>query len=220
MPEYERATHEVMDVIRRVIRDHYPMLRLLVPELQIVVLMVRADPGKSALKKHGWPALGIISIVSEKDRAAGGPDVLLQLDGDFWDTAGDEQRAALVDHELYHLEMTAKAEYDDFSQPVRFVSDVDGLGRPVVKIRPHDFEVGGFKDIVERWGLFAPEKHNLDLIDRMLSDCPVLPFMQEKPVVAPVIDSMPESPRAAASKAPRAKNKAKSKGRSGAQAQV
>lgn len=232
MPEYAKADYTVVSLLNHIIETRYPRLYLLSPALDIRVLMVSAKLGTPALKKGGWPALGLVSIVSEKDRAAGGPDVLIQLDERYWENANPVQRRALLDHELYHVEVAARSERDDSDTIVRYIAECDGQDRPTVTLRPHDFEVGGFKEICEIYGEAAPERHAVNEINRMLDE-PTLPFMRaDDPVKAAakaIHDSVakfgatievgvPEPAAVAASVAPRSKTRPK--GPDHAQAQV
>lgn len=103
----------------------------------------------NALTKNGLPALGIARIVNLKDRAKGMGDAEICLDHDFWETAGEKEKRALLDHELYHLCVRI-----DKRGLVR-----DDLGRPKLKIRKHDYEFGWFRAVAERNG-----KHSLEQI--------------------------------------------------------
>jgi hypothetical protein len=60
----------------------------------------------------------------------------------------DDEKRALIDHELYHLE--TKRNKDGQIK-------LDDLGRAEYKLRPHDREFGWFDSIARRWG-----KHSLE----------------------------------------------------------
>lgn len=96
-----------------------------------------------ALKKGGVRALGICKVVSLKDRTKGMGDVEITLDYDHWATLDERDQEALLDHELHHIVVSA---------------DSDQLGRPKIKMRKHDFEVGWFKVIAERHGAHSVEQ--------------------------------------------------------------
>lgn len=97
----------------------------------------------TALKLHGVAALGIARKMPLKDRALGRGDAEISLDGDWWKEASDAERRALLDHELHHLVPTY---------------DTDDLRRPIIKIRPHDFQFGWFKVIAARHGIASQER--------------------------------------------------------------
>ena len=96
-----------------------------------------------ALKKNGVRALGICRKVSLKDRAKGMGDAEITLDHDHWSEVDEAEQRALLDHELHHIVVTA---------------DSDDLGRPVIKLRKHDFEVGWFAPIAQRHGAHSVER--------------------------------------------------------------
>lgn len=96
-----------------------------------------------ALKCHGVKALGIARKLGLKDRAKGMGDAEICLDGDWWANADEKEREALLDHELHHICATDKR---------------DNLGRPVIKLRKHDFQFGWFSLIAQRHGQHSQER--------------------------------------------------------------
>lgn len=58
-------------------------------------------------------------------------------------THGGYERAALIDHEIYHL-MPAKDKNQRFK--------CDDQGRPILKLRKHDHQFGWFDEIARRHG--------------------------------------------------------------------
>ena len=100
-----------------------------------------------ALSKGGIRALGIAKIITMKDRVAGRGDAEVTLDGDWWKDAKDQQRRALLDHELHHLSVKTKE---------GFVV-IDDAGRPKLNMRKHDYEFGWFTIIAARHGKFSIE---------------------------------------------------------------
>lgn len=96
-----------------------------------------------AITHNGCKCAGLAKIVNLRDRALGMPDVLVLVDGDRWPKWDEARRRALIDHELYHFEIQRDREGN---------AKADDLGRPKIKIRPHDFEVGWFRDVAERHG--------------------------------------------------------------------
>lgn len=110
-----------------------------------------------AIKHHGHRALGLCRIVSEKDRIKNNPDAEILLDGDNWPSVSEESQRALLDHELHHLSVKA----------TKGIVQHDCAGRPKLKMRKHDVEVGWFKIIADRHGEHSMEqqqaKHLFDV---------------------------------------------------------
>lgn len=86
--------------------------------------------------------MGKIKVMSLKDRAAGRADAELLLDGDRWPTFADEEQAAIIDHELTHLELCIG---DDGLRR-------DDLDRPKLRVRKHDHQFGWFDAVARRHG--------------------------------------------------------------------
>ncbi len=104
---------------------------------------------RPSIKVHGVPANGVARIVSYKDRVKGMGDAEIILDADWWETASDAERKALLDHELHHIVL----HLDDDGQ-VQF----DDCRRPKLKLRKHDFEIGVFNVIAARHGDASGER--------------------------------------------------------------
>lgn len=101
-----------------------------------------------AITHHGQRALGLCRIVNEKDRVKGCPDAEILLDGDYWPTVDEPAQRALLDHELHHIALKTKGEQLQF----------DCAGRPKLRMRKHDVEIGWFKCIAERHGPHSIER--------------------------------------------------------------
>jgi Putative phage metallopeptidase len=94
----------------------------------------------------GRITLGQCKRASDLDRELKPYDFVVLLQKDFWInvTVSNEQRVALVDHELCH----ATIKLDPYNhEPIE-----DERGRKVYRIRKHDLEE--FNEIVERHGLY------------------------------------------------------------------
>ena len=105
-------------------------------------------PIGDALTKNGVKALGIAKKIGLKERALGRGDCEIALDGDWWIKAPEEEKAALLDHELHHFEV---------KEDKRGIC-TDDLGRPIIQIRKHDYEFGWFKIIAMRHEEFSQER--------------------------------------------------------------
>lgn len=117
------------------------------------------------LMHQGMPAEAVVRIVGTRDRAAGLPDAQVVIDRDRWDELSGENRRALIDHELAHLLVVLEDFLDEAKKPV---AKRDDNGRPKLRMRKHDAEVGFFFDVVERHKQHAMESVRfLDLTKRM-----------------------------------------------------
>lgn len=158
-----------------VIREHYPYLTQLENDITIRLQFAVADGDAPALTKGGWPCEALVSKVPAKMRAAGGPDVLIEVDYDAWKPLDTHERRALLHHELHHIELVDLKECTNPDGEVYFECKVDGLQRPVVKLRKHDYECGGFKRIHELYADASPEARQLEVASAHLSQ-QVFPF--------------------------------------------
>lgn len=155
MPTFERCDKSVEELAKDLIRKfetHHP---LEAAEVKIDFVFARGDVDDAgnqtnhALTKNGVRALGIARKIPLKDRALGRGDAEIALDADYWVDALEAEQAALLDHELHHIavksDKAGNIQYDD-------------LGRPQIKMRKHDVEVGWFKVIAERHGAHSIER--------------------------------------------------------------
>lgn len=142
---YEKCSNNVRSLLGEIVDSHYP--ELADAKVTIDLLFVFDDsekvtvPPKAALKHHGWPALAVVSITKLKDRVRGCKDALIVIDGDRWESLTQAERRALLDHELCHLQLQIRG-----GELLK-----DSAGRPKLKIRPHDFEIGGFHTVINRY---------------------------------------------------------------------
>lgn len=149
---YTQAPVEVHTRLKSLILSYHRDLS----EVTFSVLMAAAKrdektgekKGPALTRTGGWPALAKVRIVSLRDRVSGGADAQILLDGDQWDSNSPDRQDAILDHELTHVEL----QRDDDG----FVKS-DDCGRPKLRIRLHDWELGGFDSIVERYGQDAVE---------------------------------------------------------------
>jgi hypothetical protein len=96
----------------------------------------------------GRVCLGKCKKASDLDRELAAFDFVILLRRAFWrdERVSDQQRRALLDHELCH----AALKYDDAGEPVE-----DERGRLVYRIRKHDLEE--FTCIVARYGCYLAD---------------------------------------------------------------
>lgn len=152
MPKtFTKADAEVVEVMNDALRQYHT--DLVEAGLRIGVVMVRPAtdevgvPTGPALRFGGAAATACIKKVSPKDRVLKPYDAEIQIDEMRWDDMTDQQRLAVMDHELQHIEL----QYDDG------VLRTDDDGRPVLKMRPDDWVLTGFEAVVRRHGEAALE---------------------------------------------------------------
>ena len=152
---YEKASKEVIGMVERVMHDHHLELEAAGVTIQTLFAHKYDTEGEPvpAMKQRGQMILAKTSITSLQDRARGIDDAKLVIDRTYgWERLSDSRRAALIDHELCHLNLTL---------------DQDGLvkqddrGRPKLHMRHHDWELTGFAEVCERHGEAAVEVHEM-----------------------------------------------------------
>lgn len=154
MPNYERIkkSDPVVAILNDMVASYHGELKE--AEVTVDMLWVRAnaddngDPVGPALKHNGYQAAAVVRIIGLKDRAKGNADAEIVLDGDRWEEWDDDQKAAIIDHELTHLELAT----DGDGNVKR-----DDLGRPKLRMRKHDHQFGWFDSVVRRHGVAAIE---------------------------------------------------------------
>ena len=150
---YEACGETVDNLIAATIKKSHPdLLRLGATIAGVFVVKVdKDDTPEVGLKRNGLPAAAKIQITPLADRARGMDDAKLTICAHAWERLSENQRAALIDHELQHLEL--KPTEDENGAIV----ETDDLGRPRLRLRPHDWELAGFEAVVERHGENALE---------------------------------------------------------------
>jgi len=149
MSTYQKAPSEVKELAEDVMKEFPSYKDLLEAKVKIDFLFAFADVGEDgeptgdAITKHGIRALGVCRKIGIKDRVMGRGDVEILLDGDWWESATNGRRRALLDHEMHHILIST----DSDGEVIR-----DDLKRPKIKMRKHDVEVGWFALVAGRHG--------------------------------------------------------------------
>ncbi len=154
---YRRCDQTVSDLASELLcryESHKPLVEARV-RIDLVFALPDLDdngtPLNAALKKNGVKALGICRKLGLKDRALGRGDAEIAIDHYWWtQTASEEMRRALLDHELHHIAVVMQK---DSGRP-RLEED----GRPKLRLRKHDFEFGWFNIIAARHGEHSQER--------------------------------------------------------------
>ena len=143
---YDTGNAEIIDIVKDVMARHHEELHA--HGVTITVLEVGEHDRNGilvpALKHNGYQAAGTIKITSIKERILGISDAILSIDMATWEGFDDNEKAAVIDHELQHLEIVKDKKTGH--------SMSDDIGRPKLKARLHDWQLGGFRVIAERYG--------------------------------------------------------------------
>lgn len=154
---YTRAAAGIVQVVEEVMAETY--LELAAHGVTVETLLAW-NGEREPLRLHGYPAHAIIKVNGLKDRAAGLADCRLLIDGRGWEDWSQQQRVALIDHELRHLELVKDREGH---------VKTDDCARPRLRVRPHDWQIGGFDDVVQRHGIEAFEAQSFRDLHRHLT---------------------------------------------------
>lgn len=155
MATYQKCPAAVYKVMNELVADFEGHNSIAEASVKIDLLFAYGDRDpdtqelvSDAIKHDGVKALGKARKLSLKDRAAGRGDAEILLDGDFWDSASEDERRAVLDHELYHIRVkttrSGTPQYDD-------------LRRPLLVLRKHDFQFGWFVCMAKRHGMASIE---------------------------------------------------------------
>lgn len=165
MPIYSPAPKAVFGLATDLMERKFP--ELVEHEVTLAILMAHpAKRGQAALKLHGTPAEAIIKVTGYEERAKGGRDSGLRIDSRVWERLSDDEREALLFHELHHLVLVRDKQ--------GYVKS-DDLGRPRLKCRPHDLEIGVFRRVYDEYGKASPE-HRMRQAYEQLFEQQLLPF--------------------------------------------
>jgi hypothetical protein len=143
MPAFEK-TDALDEIIAQAIEQFYPDT-LQAVGLTVDVLFHESEDG---LMFHGRPAYAYVKPQGAREKANGANDVLMVVDRRAWEGLTPERQLALVDHELHHIQ-PKKAKDGSWK--------MDDHGRPRLKTKAHDIEVGWFLQVAERHGQNAIE---------------------------------------------------------------
>jgi len=141
MPQLGKAPSEARAKLDDVMkRFHGPLVDA---EVTVGLLFAWQSEGgdMAPVKLHGYPCAAVVRITPYRQRVQGIEDAVITVDGALWSQMPDVERTALLDHELYHLEL-ARDKDDQIKS--------DDAGRPKLKMRLHDWQLGGFEAIARR----------------------------------------------------------------------
>ena len=158
MPTFQPCPPKITDLANDILcsyESHKPILDARV-KIDFVFAFGDTDPDTGekkadAITVRGRRVFGETRKIKLKDRAMGRGDAEVCLDGDWWNhEATPAMRRALLDHELHHI--TPKRNKEGGFK-------MDDLGRPEIKLREHDVEIGWFAEVAAR--------HQADSMERI-----------------------------------------------------
>ena len=142
MKPYDHAPPETYERIAALIERFHPDLKK--AAIRIDLLMASSDSENAhAVTCGGYSAYAVVKILGPKERAMGRGDAEIVIDRDEYEAMTPAKRDALLDHELYHLNV----KLDRVGQPTR-----DDYQRPCLKLRKHDRQFGWFDEVARRHG--------------------------------------------------------------------
>lgn len=148
LEQAEASIHEMASEIMTKLHDELRLPDGTHPRLCILVAS-SSDREIPAVNLHGYPCYAKISVIPYKQRVDKRADAEIIIDKDVWlNTLTEPQQRAILDHEITHLEILKNSE--------GFVI-TDDIGRPKLGIRLHDWFLGGFRSIAQRYGEHAIE---------------------------------------------------------------
>jgi hypothetical protein len=143
---YRKSGGDIASLVQDVMKIYYT--DLLEQNIKIDLIDAYDSMGGPAVTVHGLPAAASIRVLSLKDRIMDRGDVEITFDGYVVDGFSKDEKMALIDHELYHIETKrnkdGQIKYDD-------------IGRVEYKLKPHDREFGWFDAVARRWGKNSQE---------------------------------------------------------------
>lgn len=152
---YSECPEPVLAVARKLIVDGHPAI--IEADVTIHYLFARREDGP-AIVHGGYPAKALVRKNSLRDRVAGLKDVTILIDESGWQDWSDDHRRAVLDHELYHVEVRR-----DESGAIQY----DDANRPKIKLRPHDFQFGGFHEMARRHKAESAEVQAVQEVSRV-----------------------------------------------------
>lgn len=168
MPVYDPAPPEVEELLERAMRQWHPEL----VDVGVTVTAKLASPtdkqmeehdeaGKPGhpvvVKWHGYAAVALIKVTKYDDRVDGLADARLVIDRLRWEDMNEKQHLALLDHELEHVVVQRTKDG---------AVKTDDIGRPKLKLKLHDEQLGVFKDVARRHGPNSIDYRELEDIHR------------------------------------------------------
>lgn len=138
---FKKADEDVLRFVREITTKKKYRKELGDAGVQVCVTMVRHNKSQPAIVRRGTPCAAIIRIINDCDRVWKPYEAEILIDEAKWEMLSDEQRLALVHHELCHLRLEGATDE----------------GRAIVSMQMHDYELVGFRQAIETHGRSAIE---------------------------------------------------------------
>lgn len=152
--EADAATYDIVDQVMRLYHNEIYSL-----EVKVAVTMVTKlgpeDEKIPCLKLHGAFAVAVIRLTQASQRVRLKHDIEIMIDSYHWDTAGNSEKVAIIDHELQHVEVRKGRNLE---------IKTDDTGKPKLRLKPDDYSLTGFFLNIQRHGIAAPEYSVLDRV--------------------------------------------------------
>lgn len=140
---YAEMGHDAEACVAAMVKRYHPDLAEAGVTFDLLSVSVD-DEDKHALIVRGFPADAVVCSTDVKARTKGAADVRIVFDEKRWLEMSQAERLALVDHELEHCELRLNAKTGKVK--------LDCHGRPLIKMRHHDAEIGLFASVAKRHG--------------------------------------------------------------------
>ncbi len=173
--EFSAAPDQIVTMIDQLLQKNYA--KLVKANLKVGAVVVSTyedDQLVAGLKAKGMNCAAYITKVSAKNRMYIPFDAQIFIDG-FWldQHPEDDERLALLDHELYHIKPKEK--------DGKIVVDEDG--RMKFKMQPDEIYFTGFSAIIRRHGMAAGEAQEALEVHRIATEN--LELHKQGPAVEP-----------------------------------
>jgi len=134
-----RYHHELVDAQSRV-------------SLNFVKAFDKDDEPTPALKHAGHYCEAYVKLISRRRKLRDPHEAEIDIDGHMWEEKNDQQREALLDHELSHIKVVT----DRHGIPKR-----DEDERVQLKLVPDDIFITGFLSVIRHYGQNAGEYQSI-----------------------------------------------------------
>lgn len=142
MKTYSKAPAEVAKRAASIIKKYHPDLENVGIRIDFISV-ANDEEGEPALTLNRYPCAAVVKIIGAKERAIGRGDAEIVIDEATYTEMKDESKDALLDHELYHLEIVRNK---------HGIPKKDCNGRPKLTSKLHDRQYGWFDEIAKRHG--------------------------------------------------------------------
>lgn len=145
-----KAGPDVMKKVKSLIAKYHPHLALVEDEIAVVFREKAVEKSGKVLMGNTSKATPLLEVLTDKKF---GYRFIVELGADVWQNElDDRQQLALLDHHLCAMKV-----------------EDDGQGGRKYSLRPPDFV--GYKEEVERWGMWRPmDDDTLSIIEQMFGE--------------------------------------------------